>query len=51
MTHRVDEVEFLCDDVAVMVNGRIVIWGESKHVMAGYDKVYTFTVKQTYKQY
>ena len=39
----------VCDDVVMMINGRIAIWGESKHILAGYHKVYAITVKQTYK--
>lgn len=35
-THRMDEAESLCDNIAIMVNGRFVCYGSPGHLKSAY---------------
>lgn len=46
-THRMDEAEQLCDQLAIMVNGRFVVFGTPNYLKNKYGHGYTITMKQT----
>ena len=46
-THRMDEAEQLCDQLAIMVNGRFVVFGSPNYLKNKYGHGYTITMKQT----
>jgi ATP-binding cassette, subfamily A (ABC1), member 3 len=43
-THRMDEAEQLCDKIAIMINGRFVVYGTPNHLKTMYGKGYTICV-------
>jgi len=43
-THRMDEAQQLCDKIAIMVNGRFVVFGSPDYLMEKYGRGYMFTV-------
>lgn len=47
-THRMDEAESLCDNIAIMINGRFVCYGTSGHLKSAYGKGYVATVQHVY---
>lgn len=44
-THRMDEAESLCDNIAIMINGRFVCYGSPGHLKSTYGKGYTVMLK------
>lgn len=44
-THRMDEAESLCDNIAIMVNGRFVVYGSPGHLKDQYGQGYLVTMK------
>jgi ABC-type multidrug transport system ATPase subunit len=52
-THRMDEAERLCDQIAIMVNGRIVCYGSPAYLMdtygGGYEATFTIDVEKSNK--
>jgi ATP-binding cassette, subfamily A (ABC1), member 3 len=44
-THRMDEAESLCDQIAIMINGRIVVYGTPGYLMHTYGQGYIFVAK------
>lgn len=40
-----DEAESLCDNIAIMINGRFVCYGSPAHLKATYGKGYTVMLK------
>ena len=44
-THRMDEAESLCDNIAIMINGRFVCYGSPGHLKDTYGQGYTVIVK------
>lgn len=49
-THRMDEAEQLCDNIAIMVNGRFVVYGTPSHLKQTYGHGYTLIIKQDAQQ-
>ena len=47
-THRMDEAESLCDNIAIMINGRFVCYGSSGYLKSTYGKGYSIIVKHIY---
>jgi ATP-binding cassette subfamily A (ABC1) protein 3 len=47
-THRMDEAESLCDNIAIMINGRFVCYGSSGHLKSAYGKGYSICVKYVF---
>ena len=43
-THRMDEAEQLCDQIAIMINGRIVCYGSPNYLMKTYGGGYEVTI-------
>lgn len=46
-THRMDEAEQLCDKIAIMINGRFVVFGSPNYLKTQYGHGYTISIKQT----
>ena len=46
-THRMDEAEQLCDNIAIMINGRFVCYGSPSYLKKQYGHGYTLTIRQT----
>lgn len=46
-THRMEEAESLCDNIAIMINGRFVVYGSPGHLKTNYGLGYTVSVKYT----
>jgi len=46
-THRMDEAEALCDNIAIQVNGRFAAYGSPSQLKDLYGKGYAITVKHT----
>lgn len=44
-THRMDEAESLCDNIAIMVNGRFVVYGSPGHLKSNYGSGYRVTLQ------
>jgi ATP-binding cassette subfamily A (ABC1) protein 3 len=44
-THRMDEAESLCDNIAIMINGRFVVYGSPNHLKANYGQGYLISLK------
>ena len=40
-THRMDEAEALCDNIAIMINGRFVVYGNKSHLITNYGQGYS----------
>jgi ATP-binding cassette subfamily A (ABC1) protein 3 len=43
-THRMDEAQELCDKIAIMINGRFVIFGSPNYLMEAYGLGYMFSI-------
>lgn len=50
-THRMDEAEQLCDKIAIMINGRFVVYGSPNYLKTKYGHGYTVIIKQTKKKF
>jgi ATP-binding cassette subfamily A (ABC1) protein 3 len=44
-THRMDEAESLCDNIAIMINGRFVCYGSPGHLKTTYGQGYSIALK------
>ena len=44
-THRMDEAEQLCDKIAIMINGRFVVFGSPNYLKTTYGQGYTVSIK------
>ena len=44
-THRMDEAESLCDNIAIMINGRFVVYGSPGHLKSEYGTGYAINLK------
>lgn len=49
-THRMDEAESLCDNIAIMINGRFVCYGSPGHLKTKYGQGYSITMKHIYHE-
>jgi ATP-binding cassette subfamily A (ABC1) protein 3 len=45
-THRMDEAEQLCDKIAIMINGRFVVFGSPNYLKTQYGQGYTIALTQ-----
>merc|ERR1712157_319617 len=45
-THRMDEAEQLCDKIAIMINGRFVVYGSPSFLRNKYGQGYQISVTQ-----
>ena len=45
-THRMDEAEQLCDKIAIMINGRFVVFGSPNYLKTQYGQGYTIEIIQ-----
>ena len=45
-THRMDEAEQLCDKIAIMINGKFVVYGTPSYLKTRYGQGYSITVCQ-----
>lgn len=45
-THRMDEAEQLCDKIAIMINGRFVVFGSPNYLKTQYGQGYTVEIIQ-----
>ena len=45
-THRMDEAEQLCDKIAIMINGRFVVFGSPNYLKTQYGHGYTIELTQ-----
>lgn len=43
-THRMDEAESLCDNIAIMINGRFVCIGSPGHLKSNYGQGYSILI-------
>ena len=43
-THRMDEAEQLCDRIAIMINGRFVVFGSPNYLKTQYGHGYTIEI-------
>lgn len=50
-THRMDEAEQLCDKIAIMINGRFVVFGSPNYLKTQYGHGYTISIKQTKEKF
>ena len=46
-THRMEEAESLCDNIAIMINGRFAVYGSPGHLKTNYGLGYSVSVKYT----
>jgi len=46
-THRMDEAESLCDNIAIMINGRFVCYGSPGHLKSAYGQGYSISMQHT----
>ena len=44
-THRMDEAEQLCDKIAIMINGRFVVFGSPNYLKTQYGHGYTVSIR------
>jgi len=44
-THRMDEAESLCDNIAIMINGLFVAYGSPAHLKSTYGEGYSINMK------
>jgi ABC-type multidrug transport system ATPase subunit len=42
-----DEAEQLCDKIAIMINGRFVVFGSPNYLKSQYGHGYSITIKQS----
>mmetsp|Transcript_17873 Transcript_17873/g.30365 ORF Transcript_17873/g.30365 Transcript_17873/m.30365 type:complete len:187 (+) Transcript_17873:3546-4106(+) len=47
-THRMDEAESLCDNIAIMINGRFVCYGSPGQLKSRYGQGYSLVLKHTH---
>lgn len=47
-THRMDEAEGLCDNIAIMINGRFVVYGTPGHLKSEYGQGYSIVLTHTH---
>ena len=45
-THRMDEAEQLCDRLAIMINGRFVVFGSPNYLKTQYGQGYSIELVQ-----
>jgi ABC-type multidrug transport system ATPase subunit len=45
-----DEAEQLCDNIAIMINGRFVVYGSPGHLKDAYGHGYSLVIKQSAHQ-
>ena len=50
-THRMDEAEQLCDRIAIMINGRFVVFGSPNYLKTQYGQGYTIELQQERSQF
>lgn len=50
-THRMDEAEQLCDKLAIMINGRFVVFGSPNYLKTAYGHGYTIEIVQERADY
>ncbi len=50
-THRMDEAEQLCDNIAIMINGKMICYGSPSYLKKVYGQGYTLHIRQTLYQY
>ena len=50
-THRMDEAEQLCDKIAIMINGRFVVFGSPNYLKTNYGHGYSLSIKQTSERF
>lgn len=50
-THRMDEAEQLCDKIAIMINGRFVVFGSPNYLKNQYGHGYTITIRQSREKF
>jgi len=50
-THRMDEAEQLCDNIAIMINGRFVVLGSPNYLKTQYGQGYTIEITQSRSHY
>ena len=46
-THRMDEAESLCDNIAIMINGKFVCYGSPGHLKSAYGQGYSISLSHT----
>jgi ATP-binding cassette subfamily A (ABC1) protein 3 len=46
-THRMDEAESLCDNIAILINGRFVCYGSPGHLKSVYGQGHTISLHHT----
>lgn len=46
-THRMDEAEQLCDNIAIQINGRFAVYGSPGHLKSTYGQGYLVNFKCT----
>jgi ABC-type multidrug transport system ATPase subunit len=49
-THRMDEAEQLCDNISIMINGKMICYGSPSYLKKAYGKGYTLNIRQTHSQ-
>ena len=49
-THRMDEAESLCDNIAIMINGRFVCYGSPGHLKSTYGEGYSISLQYIVKE-
>lgn len=47
-THRMDEAEGLCDNIAIMINGGFVVYGTPSHLKSEYGQGYSIVLTHTH---
>lgn len=50
-THRMDEAEQLCDKIAIMINGRFVVFGSPNYLKNQYGHGYTISIRQSREKF
>jgi len=48
-THRMDEAEALCDNIAIIINGRFVCYGNNTHLKQQYGQSYSIQIQTNLK--
>ena len=46
-TQRIEEAEVLCDNIAIMLNGRFVVYGTPEYLIAKYGEGYKVMLEYT----
>lgn len=47
-THRMDEAEQLCDNISIMINGKMICYGSPSYLKKIYGKGYTLHIRQNF---